>query len=80
MNTKYHVKIIQQGNTQTLPIPPELNLDTTEVTIRQENGKLIIEPYHKKSLLEIFATLDDIDEDFPEIEDQPFSVGEDFDL
>jgi antitoxin VapB len=69
MSTEYHVQLIQAGNTQTLIIPQELNLSTTEVIIRQENGKLIIEPYQKKSLLEIFATLDDIEEDFPNIDE-----------
>lgn len=69
MTTEYHVKLIQQGNTQTLPIPPELNLDTTDVIIRQENGKLIIEPYQKKSILEVFSTLEPIDEEFPDIDE-----------
>jgi antitoxin VapB len=69
MNTEYRVKLIQQGNTQTLPIPPELNLDTTEVTIRQENGKLIIEPYHNKSLLEVLSTLEPLNEEFPDVDE-----------
>jgi antitoxin VapB len=69
MSTEYHVQLIQADNTQTLIIPQELNLSTTEVIIRQENGKLIIEPYQKKSLLEIFATLDDIEEDFPNVDE-----------
>ncbi|AFZ56769.1 AbrB/MazE/SpoVT family DNA-binding domain-containing protein [Anabaena cylindrica FACHB-243] len=69
MNTEYHVKLIQEGNTQTLTIPQELTLSTTEVIIRQEDGKLIIEPYKKKSLLEIFATLDDIEEDFSDVDE-----------
>ncbi|MDJ0744754.1 MAG: hypothetical protein QNJ32_15520 [Xenococcaceae cyanobacterium MO_167.B27] len=63
MTAEYHVKIIQDGNTQTLPIPQELNLSTSEVTIRKEEGKLIIEPYQKKSLLEVLATLEDSEED-----------------
>ena len=63
MTTEYHVKLIQDGNTQTLPIPQELNLSTSEVTIRKEAGKLIIEPYKKKSLLEVLATLEDSEED-----------------
>lgn len=69
MSTEYHVKLIQQGNIQTLPIPQELTLSTSEVIIRQEDGKLIIEPYKKKSLLEVFANLDDIDEEFPDIDE-----------
>ncbi|NDJ21837.1 AbrB/MazE/SpoVT family DNA-binding domain-containing protein [Nostoc sp. B(2019)] len=69
MTTEYHVKLIQQGNIQTLSIPEELTLSTSEVIIRQEDGKLIIEPYKKKSLLEVFANLDDIDEDFPDVDE-----------
>jgi antitoxin VapB len=69
MSTEYHIKLIQTGNTQTLTIPPELTLSTTEVIIKEDNGKLIIEPYKKKSLLETFATLDDIEEDFPDVDE-----------
>jgi antitoxin VapB len=69
MYTEYHVKLIQQGNIQTLPIPKELTLSTSEVIIRQENGKLIIEPYKKKCLLEVFANLDDIEEEFPDVDE-----------
>lgn len=63
MTAEYHVKIVKDGNTQNLPIPQELNLSTSEVIIRKEEGKLIIEPYHKKSLLEVLATLEDSEED-----------------
>jgi antitoxin VapB len=68
MKTKYYVKLIQQGNTQTLTIPAELNLATSQVIIRQEDGKLIIEPDNKKSLLEVLSTLEPLDEDFPDID------------
>lgn len=70
MSTKYHVKLIQQGNIQTLPIPQELTLSTSEVIIRQEDGKLIIKPYKKKSLLELFAKIDNIDEEFPYVSEE----------
>jgi antitoxin VapB len=63
---EYHVKLIQQGNQQTLPIPTELTLDTPFVIIRQENKKLIIEPSPKKSLIEVLSTLEPLDEDFPD--------------
>ncbi|EAZ89128.1 antitoxin [Crocosphaera chwakensis] len=68
MNTEYHVKLIQQGNRQTVPIPQELKLPTTEVIIREDNGKLIIEPYQKKSLLEVLSTLEPLEEEFPDID------------
>ena len=63
MTAEYRVKLIQNGNTQTLSIPQELALSTSEAIIRQEAGKLIIEPYQKKSLLEVLATLEDSEED-----------------
>ncbi|MFM6039553.1 MAG: antitoxin [Cuspidothrix sp.] len=69
MSREHHVKLTQIGNTQTLTIPQELTLSTTDVIIREDNGKLIIEPYKKKSLLETFATLDDIEEDFPDVDE-----------
>ena len=69
MTTKYKVKLIQKGKTQSLTLPEELNLATTEVTIRQEDDKLIIEPLKKKSLLETFATLEDIEEEFPDVDE-----------
>ncbi|MEM8723679.1 MAG: AbrB/MazE/SpoVT family DNA-binding domain-containing protein [Cyanobacteria bacterium P01_G01_bin.39] len=69
MTAEYHVKLIQDGNTQTLSIPQELNLSTSEVVIRQEEGKLIIEPYEKKSLLKVLANLDNLDEDFGDLDE-----------
>lgn len=63
MSVEYHVKLIQLGNTQTLSIPQEIALSATEVIIRQEEGKLIIEPLKKRSLLEVLATLEDSKED-----------------
>lgn len=69
MTAEYHVKLTQKGNTQSLAIPPELSLLTSEVIIRQVEGKLIIEPYEKKSLLKILATLDELEEDIDELEE-----------
>lgn len=69
MTAEYHVKLIQDGNTQTLSIPQELNLSTSEVVIRQEEGKLIIEPYKKKSLLKVLANLEDLEEDLGDLDE-----------
>lgn len=66
MSAEYHVKLIQDGNTQTLCIPKEIALSATEVIIRQEGRKLIIEPFKKRSLLEVLATLEDSEEDISE--------------
>ncbi len=52
-----------------MQIPQELFLLTKEVSIRKEGEKLIIEPYLQKKLVEILTTLDDIDEEFPNIDE-----------
>ena len=70
MPIEYHVKLIQQNNIQTIPIPQELTLSTSEAIVRLEEGKLIVEPYKKKTLLEAFANLDDIDEEFPDVDER----------
>jgi antitoxin VapB len=69
MTTEYHVKLIQDGDTQTLSIPQELNLSTSEVVIRQEEGKLIIERYERKSLLKILANLEDLEVDIGDLDE-----------
>ena len=45
--------------------------------MRKEGESLVIEPVPRKSLLELLATLEPLDEEFPEIEDPP---PEPFDL
>jgi antitoxin VapB len=50
-------------------IPEELNLSTSEVIVREGNGKLIIEPYKKKSLLQVLSTLKPLTEDFPDTDE-----------
>ncbi|MBE9047685.1 AbrB/MazE/SpoVT family DNA-binding domain-containing protein [Pleurocapsales cyanobacterium LEGE 10410] len=68
MTAEYHVKLTQDGNTQSLSIPQELSLSTSEVIIRQEEEKLIIEPYKKKSLLKVLANLEDLEEDIGDVD------------
>ena len=69
MNAEYRTQLVRNGNRQTLQIPQELFLLTKEVSIRKEGEKLIIEPCLQKTLLEILSTLDDIDEEFPNIDE-----------
>lgn len=69
MTTTYTVKLIREGDKQSLIIPQEFILSTTEFTLRQEDDKLILEPIPKTSLLKLLSSLDDLDEEFPDIED-----------
>jgi antitoxin VapB len=68
MIKEYRIKLIQQGNLQSLPIPTELNISTPFVTLRQENDRLIIEPCSKKSLIEVLSNLEPLEEDLPDVD------------
>jgi antitoxin VapB len=72
-----HVKLFKNGRNQAVRIPREFELPGEDAIMRKEGDKLIIEPVRKLSLLEYLATLEPLDEDFPEIEDLP---PEPFDL
>ncbi|MCA6501560.1 MAG: antitoxin [Pseudanabaena sp.] len=69
MISQYQVRLFHNGRNQTLNIPHAFEISSNDVVIRKEGEKLIIEPFKKKSLLELLATLPDIDEDFPDIDE-----------
>ena len=64
------VRLFRNGRNQALRIPREYELPGDEAIIHKEGIKLIIEPVTKPSLLAILATLEPLEEDFPEIENQ----------
>ena len=64
----------RHGPNQALRIPREFELPGSEAIIRKEGNRLIVEPVKRPSLLALLAllaTLEPLDEDFPEIEDLP---------
>jgi antitoxin VapB len=71
MMTQRHVKLFRNGRNQAVRIPREFELPGEDAIMRKEGARLIIEPAPPKSLLELLATLDDLDEEFPEIDDPP---------
>lgn len=66
-----HVKLFKNGRNQAVRIPREFELPGEEAIMRKEGGRLILEPAKPRSLLELLATLDPIDEEFPHIDDLP---------
>lgn len=50
-------------------IPREFELPGEDALMRKEGDRLIIEPARPKSLLALLATLEPLDEEFPEIPD-----------
>ena len=68
--SQYQVRLFHNGRNQTLNIPHAFEMPSNDVVIRKEGEKLIIEPFKKRSLLELLATLPDIDEDFPNVDER----------
>jgi antitoxin VapB len=71
MHAERHVRLFKNGRNQALRIPREFELPGSEAIIRKEGDRLIVEPVKRPSLLALLATLQPLDEDFPEIEDPP---------
>ncbi len=66
-----HVKLFRNGRNQAVRIPRDMELPGEDAIIHSENGKLIIEPAKRQSLLEYLAGLEPLDETLDEIEELP---------
>lgn len=56
---------------QAVRIPRDLKLPGKEALIHKEGDRLIIKPVPPPTLLAVLATLDPLDETFPDIDDRP---------
>lgn len=68
MHEPYHVSLGNNGCNQVLTIPSELALPNTEVTLRKEGDRLIIEPVPSTTLLALLKTLKDVSDPFPDVD------------
>ena len=69
MQTERRVRLLRNGRNQALRIPREFEMPGDEALLRQEGYRMEIEPIQRKrNLLEIFATLEPIDEAFPDVD------------
>jgi antitoxin VapB len=65
-------RLFRNGRNQAVRIPREFELPGKEAIIRKEGERLIIEPLPKRpSLLELLASWEPIEEEFPETPDPP---------
>lgn len=73
MNVQRRVSLFRNGRNQAVRIPREFELPGDEAIMRKEGDKLIIEPTPKPqdTLAEWLATLEPLDEEWPEIPDLP---------
>jgi antitoxin VapB len=61
------VKLFRNGRNQAVRIPREFELPGTDAVIRKEGERLVIEPAKPASLLAVLASLEPLEEDFPEM-------------
>ena len=69
MNAPRRATLFTNGSNQAIRIPRDFELPGREALIRKEGDRLIIEPAPPPSLLAVLATLEPIDEAFPDIQD-----------
>lgn len=70
MQSERHVRLFRNGRNQALRIPREFELPGDEAILRREGDRLVIEPIKpRRSLLEVLATLEPIDEEFPDVDE-----------
>ena len=70
MPNSCHISLLANGQNQVLTIPHEFALPNTEVLLRKEGNRLIIEPIRPGSLLSLLTTLEDITDDFPSVDEE----------
>lgn len=65
------VRLFRNNRSQAVRIPVEFELPGETVLISRDGDRLILEPVRKKGLLALLDSWEPLDEDFPEIEDEP---------
>jgi len=69
--TGRHVRLFRNGRNQAVRIPRDMELPGEDAVMYQQGDRLIIEPVAPSSLLAFLATLEPLEEEFPEIVDSP---------
>ncbi len=68
-DTHRHVRLFRNGRNQALRIPRELELAGDEAIMRKEGDRLIVEPLRKGHLSALLASMEPLDETFPDIDE-----------
>lgn len=63
------VRVVRIGQTQSVEIPAEFELPGDEALVARDGDRLVIAPIRKGGLLELLATLEPIEEDFPDFKE-----------
>jgi len=67
-----HAKLFQNGRSQAVRIPRDMQMPGSEVTLRKVGDAILIEPVHRKTgLIEYLTNAEPIEDDFDFGEDLP---------
>ena len=69
MQSERHVRLFRNGRNQAIRIPREFELEGDEAIIHKEGDRLIVEPVRKGRLLALLATLEPLNETFPDVDE-----------
>ena len=69
MPSKRKVRLFRNGRNQALRIPREFELEGNEATIHKDGDRLIVEPVSTGGLLALLATLEPIEDTFPDVDE-----------
>lgn len=65
------VSLFRNGRNQAVRIPREFELQGSQALMRKDGDSLVITPIKTNRLLEMLARWEPLEEDFPDLEDQP---------
>lgn len=70
------VSLFRNGRNQAVRIPREFELEGDEAILHKEGDRLILEPVRKGRLLALLASLEPIDEAFPDVDEDLGSLND----
>ncbi len=70
------VRLFRNGRNQALRIPRDFELEGDEAIVRKEGDRLIVEPARKRGLLAVLASLEPMDESFPDVDEDLAALDE----
>ncbi len=68
MDSSRIVRLFRNRRNQALRIPRDYELDADQAIIRKDGERLIIEPVKRPGLLAVLASLEPIDDSFPDVD------------
>lgn len=71
-----YVRLFRNGRNQALRIPREFELEGEEAIIHKEGDRLIVEPVRRGKLLALLATLEPLEEAFPDVDEDLLPLDE----